>query len=503
MLFRIEDAQDAPRLREVLAAHEYLRMRGCAFDLVILNDRAASYVQDLQTLIEGAVRSAGAHPRPDASSGGLVGAVHVLRSDLLPEARAMLQATASVVLSAARGSIGQQIDALPPVRGPRPRPGSRHQSLAPTPKVFETKALEFFNGTGGFADQGREYVIVLQDGQTTPAPWINVIANPQFGFQVSAMGSGHVWAKNSRENQLTPWSNDPVTDPASEAIWLHDIETGETWTPTALPIRDAGLYVARHGFGYSRFEHEAHGIDAALVQFVPLEDPVRISHLTLRNTSGKTRRLSVTAYAAWVLGPSRGATLRHVATEHDPETGAILARNPYTAAFPGRVAFADMGAATHSHSGDRAEVLGIGGSMARPAGIGAAPLSGRTGPALDPCAALQRHVTLAPGETVEVLMLLGQAETAEAARALIVRHRDANPAETLAGVKRHWAGSAGRGTGQRRPTARWISCSTAGCFIRPSPAASGRGRVSIRPAAPMASATSCKTAWRWPPCGPR
>jgi cyclic beta-1,2-glucan synthetase len=438
VLFRIEDAQDAPRLREVLAAHEYLRMRGCAFDLVILNDRAASYVQDLQVLIEGAVRSAGARPHPDPSPGGPVGAVHVLRSDLLPEARAMLQATASVVLTAARGTIGQQIDALPPVRPAMPPARIAPPQPAATPKTFDTKALEFFNGTGGFADEGREYVIVLRNGQTTPAPWINVIANPHFGFQVSAMGSGHVWAENSRENQLTPWSNDPVTDPAGEAIWLHDLESGETWTPTALPMRDAGPYVARHGFGYSRFEHEAQGIDAALVQFVPLEDPVRISRLTLRNTSGKTRRLSVTAYAEWVLGPSRGATLRHVATELDPETGAIFARNPYATAFPGRVAFADMGAATHSHSGDRAEVLGIGGSMARPAGIRAAPLSGRTGPALDPCAALQRHVTLAPGETVEVLILLGQAENAEAARALILRHRDADPTATLAAVKRHW-----------------------------------------------------------------
>ncbi len=441
VLFRIEDAEDAPNLQEVLAAHEYLRMHQLAVDVVILNDRAASYVQDLQTMIETAVRSAGTRLRADAPEGSPEGRVHVLRSDLIAsEARALLLAVASVVLIAGRGTIGQQIDALPPpvVTARTPPVLAQHASLA-TPESVDTSGLEFFNGTGGFAKDGREYVIVLRDGQSTPAPWVNVIANPGFGFQVSALGSGYVWSENSRENQLTPWSNDPVTDPAGEAIYLQDLETGDTWTPTALPIRDGGVYVARHGFGYSRFDHSAHGIEAAMVQFVPLDDPVRVTVLTLRNTSRRVRHLSVTTYAEWVLGPSRGSAARNVVTGIDAETGAILARNPFSTAFPGRVAFADLGVGTGSHSADRAEILGIGGSMVAPAGIGAAPLSGRTGPALDPCAALQRRVSLAPGETVEAVVLLGQAASPEAARALILRHRAADPAETLAGVKRHWA----------------------------------------------------------------
>ena len=141
--------------------------------------------------------------------------------------------------------------------------------------------LEFFNGIGGFDLDGREYVTILKGADTTPAPWINVIANEQFGFQVSAEGSGFVWAENSRENQLTPWSNDPVSDPAGEAIYLQDLDTGQTWTPTALPIRTQGTYVARHGFGYSRFQHRAHGIAADMVQFVPLDAPVKITRLVL------------------------------------------------------------------------------------------------------------------------------------------------------------------------------------------------------------------------------
>ncbi|PWK59057.1 cyclic beta-1,2-glucan synthetase [Silicimonas algicola] len=438
ILFRIADTEDAAALHEVLAAHEYLRMRQLDVDLVILNDRASSYVQDMQTTIEVAVRSAQTRPRSEANKGGKQGAIHTLRSDLVTaDQRAMLVATARVTLVASRGSIGDQLDAIlpappvpssPPIKTPPPQPAP---AVAPP-------ELEFFNGTGGFGEDGREYVTVLKDGQTTHAPWINIIANPVFGFAVSAEGSGHVWAENSRENQLTPWSNDPVSDPAGEALYLRDLDSGALWTPTALPIRGKGTYVARHGFGYSRFSHDGHGIAAETVQFVPLEDPVKITHLTLRNNGDTIRRLSITAYAEWVLGTSRSATAAHITTTTDEQTGAILARNPFAIAFPGRVAFADLGAGVDSVTADRTEVLGRGGSMVAPAGIGSDPLSGRTGAALDPCAALQRHLTLEPGESATVVFLLGQAASAEAARELILRHRAVETDTTLDAVRAHW-----------------------------------------------------------------
>ncbi len=81
-------------------------------------------------------------------------------------------------------------------------------------------ALEFFNGLGGFADNGREYVATLEAGQWTPAPWINVISNPSFGFQASVEGSGCTWSLNSQQNHITPWSNDPVSDAPGEVIYL-------------------------------------------------------------------------------------------------------------------------------------------------------------------------------------------------------------------------------------------------------------------------------------------
>ncbi|MDO9524251.1 MAG: glucoamylase family protein [Gemmobacter sp.] len=436
VVLQIEDVEDAAQVRQILAAHEYWRARQLAVDLVILNERASTYVQDLQQMIETAVRSSQSRPRTDDATRPGKGSVYALRVDrMTPEARALLLSVAAVVLVARRGDIGLQLDGLQ--AAPAALPHKPFPALRPPYPPAPMETLEFFNGTGGFASDGREYVTVLEHGSTTPAPWLNVIANEGFGFQVSAEGSGHTWAENSRENQLTPWSNDPVSAPPGEAIYLRDMDSGATWTPTALPMRGPGRYTARHGFGYSRFAHVAEGIAADLVQFVPMEDPVKISRLTLTNQSSRTRRISVTAYVEWVLGTQRGASAAHLVTETDG--GTILARNPWTTAFPGRVAFADIGRNPDGWTADRASFLGVGGNMAAPAGL-SRPLSARSGAGLDPCAALQRILTIPPGQSAEVVILLGQAADTEAVRTLIERTRATGPDVLLAQAKAHWTG---------------------------------------------------------------
>ncbi len=222
----------------------------------------------------------------------------------------------------------------------------------------------------GSREDGREYVTVLEGGLRTPEPWVNVIANPSFGFIVSESGSGFTWSLNSHENQLTPWSNDHVVDTPGEAIYLRDENTGEVWSPTALPIRDeSARYVARHGQGYTRFQHGSHGITHELLQFVPPEDPIKISRLVLQNTSGRTRRLTVTAYAEWVLGSSRSASAPYIITELDPASGALLARSAWAGEFGGRIAFADLGGRQNSYTGDRTEFIGRNGAAERPAAL--------------------------------------------------------------------------------------------------------------------------------------
>jgi len=434
IVLQIEDAEDAAQVRQLLAAHEYWRARQFAVDLVILNERDSTYVQDLQAVIETAVRSSQSRARTDDVMRPGKGAVYTVRADMMtPDVRALLLSAASVVMTARRDTIGFQLDSVSDV--PVISAVTRPSVLRTPPTPGPVEPLEFFNGTGGFAADGREYVSVLQDGASTPAPWLNVISNAGFGFQISAEGSGHTWAENSRENQLTPWSNDPVSDPPGEAVYLRDLDSGDVWTPTALPIRGSGRYTARHGFGYSRFIHEAQGIAAELVQFVPMEDPVKITRLTLTNRTSRMRRLSVTAYAEWVLGTSRTVTAPHLVTDMDG--GSLFARNPWGTAFPDRVAFCDIGSDLDGWTGDRAAFLGPGGSMAAPSGL-SQPLSGETGAGLDPCAALQRILHLAPGETAEVVILLGQAKDADAARALIKRTRKASPDALLMAVTAHW-----------------------------------------------------------------
>ena len=439
LLLRIDAGEDIAIARQLLQAHEYWRMKGLAADLVILNERAASYVQDLQNALETLMRMSQSRPPPGAYS--VRGSVFVLRADLISEqTRTLLSAVARVVLVARRGGLADQLDRVrkPDVPAPlRPKRVPKTEAPAGAPAAHD---LEFFNGLGGFGAQGREYVTLLGPGQSTPAPWINVIANPHFGFQVAADGSGFTWALNSREHQITPWSNDPVADRPGEALYLRDEETGEVWGATAAPIRNPGAtYVARHGQGYSKFQHTAHGIELDLLMYVPMGDPIKISRLKIRNTSPVTRRISITAYAEWVLGTSRGASAPFILTDLDPDTGALFARNPWDAAFGTRVAFADLAGRQSQWTADRSEFLGRHGTLDMPAALAArVPLSGRTGAGLDTCCSMQMSIELEPGQTAQAVFFLGEADDASAAQSLLTRYRNADLDAVFREVMEYW-----------------------------------------------------------------
>ena len=439
MLVRIDDTDDLGIVRQLLRAFEYWRLKRLTVDLVILNERVSSYVQDLQVALETLARAGQSRPRihGDAARGG----VYILRSDIIPsEARLALLSAARAVVLSRRGSLAEQLDRLEQGGTPvRPAAAVEHARVASAGTPPEVPALEFFNGLGGFAADGEEYVTILRDGRCTPAPWINVVANPGFGFQVSADGSGCTWAGNSRENRLTPWSNDPVGDQPGEIFYLRDDDTGALWAPTALPIRHAtGAYVVRHGRGYSRFEHSRHGIALELLQFVPLDAPVKVARLRIRNLSGRTRHLTVTAYVEWVLGTSRTTTAASVSTEIDPVTGGMFARNLWSDPGAG-VAFLDLGGRQSSWTGDRREFIGRNGTLERPAALtGRAPLSGNAGAGLDPCGVLQTALVLAPHATADVVCLLGEAATALDAQAMIERWRAADLDATLQSVRHEW-----------------------------------------------------------------
>lgn len=438
-LLRIDDISDQGIVRQLLRAHEYWRLKLLPVDLVILNEQESSYIQELQHALEGMVNTSLAGSRPLQESRGRI---LVLRADLMTgDERLLLQTAARAVLSARDGSLTEQVVRMRRQEQRTVHPARRQLPRHPAEEtVLVTPQLEFFNGFGGFAEGGREYVIILGKGLRTPAPWINVIANERFGFQVSESGAGYSWSLNSRENQLTPWSNDPVGDPPGEVLYICDRDSGATWCPTALPIRvESAAYIARHGYGYSNFEHLSHGIGSTLVQFVAQVDPVKISLLVLENRSKMRRQLSITAYLEWVLGFSRTVSVPYIVTEIDEETGALFARNPWNAEFGDRVAFADLGGRQTSWSANRIEFIGRNGTLEQPAGlIKGTKLSGRTGAGLDACAALQTTLVLDPGERVERFFILGQAADRESARALVEHWRTADLRQELAAVREQW-----------------------------------------------------------------
>ena len=260
VLVRIDEVEDRDIIRQMLRAYEYWHMKNLAVDLVIVNEKLPSYIQELQNSLEELVQATQTSFRQASLQSP--GRIFLLRADRLSaEDRLLLQSAARVVLLSRQGSVSEQVQRFERADGEAavlPRHEERPHLLS-APDAADP--LEFFNGLGGFADDGNEYVTILGPRQWTPAPWINVISNPQFGFQVSESGSGFTWSQNSRENQLTPWSNDPVSDPSGEVFYLRDLDSNDVWTPTALPIREeASSYRARHGQGYSLFEHASHEI---------------------------------------------------------------------------------------------------------------------------------------------------------------------------------------------------------------------------------------------------
>jgi cellobiose phosphorylase len=431
-------------LKDLLCAHAFWKAHGLASELMVMvGDPVGASAKPLLDLARHVIGGSVAAASLDSPGGVFVRD----GSALAAHDRTLLRSAARIVVEREVTSLAELLGRAGPEAAPRvapPRSGSQ-AAAAPEPHDAARIAalrdsLVAFNGYGGFSPDLREYVIVSSAGAMTPAPWSNIIANPELGTLVTESGSASTWSENSHELRLTPWSNDPTSDPSSEALYLRDEESGHVWSPTLLPVRGAGDYVTRHGFGYSRFEHGEAGIDSSLVVYVAIDAPVKFSVLTLRNRSARRRRLSVTGYVEWVLGDARSKNAMHVVVERDERTGALFAANGYNTDFAGRTAFFFAEHPEPTACADRASFFGAGGSRAAPAALAAAALSERLGAALDPCASLRVVIDLAPGEQQEVIFLLGAGKGVEEARALVQRWRGTDAAKAaLEAARDHWS----------------------------------------------------------------
>ncbi len=442
VLLQIKDSANIDLVRQLVQAHAYWRLKGLAVDLVIWNEDHNIYRQRLQEHILGLITS-GVEAHVIDRPGG----IFVRHAEQIStEDRVLFQAVARAIITDGLGTLEEQINrdklnrrSVMDVRVPRFKAVTAYRSDSLAVTALPKREVILSNGLGGFTPDGSEYVITLEANKATPAPWVNVLANPRFGTVISENGLAYTWYENAHQYRLTPWGNDPVSDSGGEAFYIRDEESGHFWSPTALPARGTRAYVVRHGFGYSVFEHSENGIHSELTVYVALDAAIKFSVLKVRNDSGRARRLSATGFVEWVLGDLRPKTAMHVTTEIDPKSGALYARNAYNTDFADWTAFFDADDANRTTSCDRAEFIGRNGSLENPAAMGRSRLSGKVGAGLDPCAAIQIPFDLADGQSREIVFRLGVGENAGAANALVHRFHGPGAARiALEAVRRHW-----------------------------------------------------------------
>jgi cyclic beta-1,2-glucan synthetase len=431
VLLQIEDQGNIQLAKQLIQAHTYWRLKGLIVDLVIWNEDHGGYRQIFQNQIQALIPSE-LMDRP--------GGVFVRVADQISnEDRILFQTVARINISDTFGTLADHINRKVTVKSMIPYisqpPSYAHQMTS----VPSEKNLIFFNGLGGFSPEGSEYIITIDNKNRTPAPWVNVIANPVFGTVISESGQAYTWSENAHEMRLTPWNNDPVSDSAGEIFYLRDEEAGHFWSVTPLPRGGQSSYCTKHGLGYSVFEHVEDGIHSEMSVYVDLDSPIKFIVLKVRNNSGRPRRLSATGYIEWVLGDRRPKTAMYIITEIDPGSGAFFARNPYSTEFSDSIAFFDVDEVTRTFTGDRTEFLGRNRSLQNPEAMYRLKLSGKVGVALDPCAAIQIPFDLPDGKEREIIFKLGIGKDINHVRDIINQFRGADAAhDALKKVRNYW-----------------------------------------------------------------
>ena len=389
----------------LLGAHRWWRRHGLEVDLVILQLAGSAYIEPVLEQLRETLHRA---RMPELL--GRKGGVHIVFADQIGADRVrLLESISRVTINDAKGSLQDQLEmTCAPLKNVplfSAALSPQHPALAP---LERPKNLQRDNGIGGFTPDGREYVIFLQPGQTTPAPWCNILANSDFGALVSEAGGGYTWAVNSGENRLTTWSNDPVTDRPSESLYLRDEETGEVWTVTPAPLGHSAQCEIRHGAGYTMWTKRSYGLEQQVEMFVPREASAKIIRLRIRNLEERHRRLTATYYAEWLLGSLPSIAREHIVCRYNAETRVITAVNRWNADFSERVAFLTSNRPPHGFTTDRGEFIGKHGDPADPGALKRWGLSNSVRAGGDTCAAYQVHLDLAPDEEEEVLFVLGQ-----------------------------------------------------------------------------------------------
>ncbi len=433
----IRDYKDINVLKRILKAHEYWNIKGLKVDLVILNLKDSSYIQELQDCVSSVINSGYERNNKNKSGGVFLYSKSTMKEDDIE----FIMGIARIVLDCSNESIVSQVKDKEVNRLEKQEPIQvQLKEYNYTNYKFEVPSLDYFNGIGGFDSQSNSYIIVLKNGETTPAPWINVISNKEFGFHVSESGVSYTWNKNSRENKLTTWSNDPVVDGEAEEIYIRDEVTGKLWSISCKPINDNGEYIIEHGFGYSTFKHEAYGILGQMTMFLDTNESVKLCKVKLKNNSDVNRNLSVTYYAKLVMGVTHESTAQYIYTGFDENYNYMYAKNPYSEHFGNLICYSKIyGGEELSYTGDRKEFIGRGGSIESPRGLKYKNLSNYAGAGIDPCMCQTAKINLKPGEEKEILIILGETYGFEQIEDVVKKYENSSESyKTLSYTKDYW-----------------------------------------------------------------
>ncbi|KIC96035.1 GH36-type glycosyl hydrolase domain-containing protein [Flavihumibacter solisilvae] len=416
VLLHVHDSENISMVKQLVQAHAYWKLKGLAVDLVIWNEDYGTYRQALQEQILGLITASGGNFIADKPGGIFVRSAEQISH----EDRILFKTVARVIIDDSKGPLTEQMVKRPSSKAiPAQLVASSDTRHVNSAFLKVPDDLLFRNGLGGFSPDGREYVIVTSVHQYTPAPWVNVMANEKFGTVISERGSAYTWGINAHEYRLTPWNNDPVGDTSGEAFYLRDEESGHFWSPLPWPAPGNTTYIARHGFGYSTFEHIENNIRSEMQVFVDGKESIKYFFLKVRNLGTGTRRLSLTGYMEWVLGELRHKSVMHVVTEADQETGALFATNRYNTVFAERVTFFVADDPSRNFTCDRSEFIGRNSTLRNPEAMRRTKLSGKTGAAIDPCGAIQINLELLAGQEKEIVFRLGTADNMHSAVHLV------------------------------------------------------------------------------------
>ncbi|MFO0645500.1 MAG: glucoamylase family protein [Polyangiales bacterium] len=403
VIVRLDDAGLSDLCREALLAHEFLRVNHFQFDLLLLDEEPAAYLAPRHERALQVIRTTGAQGRLDQRGGVFLRSA----SKLNPAERSVVFSAARVVLSVSRGSLARQLRSPREAREPDAKPLVADVTVAPA-NVAETR---FDNGLGAFTADGREYHVTPSPGHLTPAPWSNVFARADFGALVTESLGGFTWSDNSQRSRLTPWSNDPVCDPAGEALYLRDDADGRFVALTGA----GGAWRARHGQGYSVFERAWRELDVAVTVFLDPDHAAKTWRVELSNR-GAARSFSLFACVDWVLGAQRERSEPTLVSSYEPALRAVFATD-HAGEHSARCGFLCASRDLKGVTGDRREFYGTRASRAAPRALSHPRLSGRVGGAMAPCGAVQIAVDVGEGRRAVTHLSLGVAETPAAARA--------------------------------------------------------------------------------------